>query len=112
MKRNGIKILFCTAILLSGCSCVLANSEVELGSDVLNTLTATTRIMLLIGAFVCVAKLIQIGILYVTSSAADKSNAKMAILPWLIGTFVCFGAATLGGYVIRLLQITRDVLNY
>ena len=75
---------------------------VEVPPEVNETLINFTRILLLIGTAVCVGKMIHIGILYVTSTAVDKSNAKQALLPWLIGTFVCFGAATIGGAVIKL----------
>ena len=53
--------------------------------------------------------------MYVMSSANEKSNAKMALIPWLIGTIVCFGAATIGKFVINLISggnINKDVLEY
>ena len=75
-------------------------------------LTEVTEVLLVVAGLVCVGKLIHIGILYMTSSAADKSNAKSAVLPWLIGTFVCFGAALIGGAVIKILKVDKDVLDY
>ena len=102
MKRIIVNITFYTAVLLHFCTTVFAGS-VDLDSSVIDTLEEVTRILLLIGGGVCIAKVIHIGIMYVTSSAADKSNAKMAIMPWLIGTFVCFGAATIGSFIIKVI---------
>ena len=34
----------------------------------------------------------------------DKSTAKQAILPWIIGTVISFGAATVGGAIIEIVQ--------
>lgn len=112
MKKVLGNIVTVLLVLLCFCSTVFADSSVTIDDTVTGTLTEITRILLLVGAGVCIGKVIHIGILYVTSSAADKSNAKMALMPWLIGTFVCFGAATIGGYIISLLSITTDVLNY
>ena len=60
---------------------------------------------------ICVGKIIHIGILYMTSSAADKSNAKTALLPWIIGTIVCFGASWIGPLIINLFKISGNVLD-
>lgn len=75
-------------------------------------LTEVTEVLLVIAGLVCVGKLIHIGILYMTSSAAEKSNAKAAVLPWLIGTIVCFGAAWIGGTIISILKVDKPVLDY
>ena len=114
MKRIMVNILFNAVIILNFCSVVLAGSsgQLELGPTAEATLIEITQILLLVGAAVCVGKVIHIGILYVTSSAVDKSNAKQAILPWLIGTFVCFGAATIGGYIVNVFKIDKPVLSY
>ena len=113
MKKMLINILFNAIIILNFCSVVFASSgQLELGPTAEATLTEITQVLLLVGAAVCVGKVIHIGILYVTSSAVDKSNAKQAILPWLIGTFVCFGAATIGGYIVNVFKIDKQVLSY
>lgn len=67
-------------------------------------LTEILTVLLGVGGAVCVAKLIHIGILYMTSSAVEKSNAKSAVLPWIIGTIVCFGAAWIGPLIIKLVN--------
>lgn len=69
------------------------------------------RILLGLGGAICVAKLIHIGIMYMTSSAVEKSNAKAAVFPWIIGTIVCFGAGWIGPMIINLFKIKDDVLN-
>lgn len=90
---------------------------VEVPSEVEKTLVDITEILLLIGTAVCIGKVIHIGILYVTSTAVEKSQAKQAILPWIIGTVVCFGAATIGGAIIDIFMgensgLPNNVLSY
>lgn len=97
-------------ILLSMCFTNVAYA-VDMGA-ITAPLTEITEVLLIIGAGVCIAKVIHIGILYVTSSAVDKSNAKMAILPWLIGTFLCFGAAVIGPAIINIFKVDKPVLSY
>lgn len=114
-------VLFVLLTVFSLVTCVFAgtveapsegdNSNANI-DDVLKPLVRITQILLLIGAGVCVGKLLHIGILFVTSSAAERSNAKMAMLPWLIGTFVCFGASAIGSFVIKILSVHKDVLSY
>lgn len=69
------------------------------------------EILLGLGGAICVAKLIQIGIMYMTSSAVDKSNAKAAVLPWIVGTIVCFGAGWIGPMIINLFKLNTNVLE-
>ena len=80
--------------------------------DVEEILTEITQVLLVIAGLACAGKLVHIGILYMTSSAVDKSNAKSAVLPWLIGTIVCFGAAWIGGAIIGIFRIDTPVLGY
>ena len=47
-----------------------------------------------------------------TSSAVEKSNAKAAVLPWIVGTIVCFGAGWIGPMIINMFKIGGDVLDY
>lgn len=74
-------------------------------------LTDILKVLLGLGGAVCVGKLIHIGILYMTSSAVDKSNAKAAVFPWIVGTIVCFGADWIGPMIINLFKINGDVLD-
>lgn len=109
-KKIFSNFAFYTWFFLNFGTSVLASN-----TDVNQTLTKITNIILIIGAGVCIGKCIQIGIMYVMSSANEKSNAKMALIPWLIGTIVCFGAATIGKFVINLISggnINKDVLEY
>lgn len=123
MKKLNIKkiitIIFNTLLILLFTSTVLADSgdvgAVKVPQEVKDTLTNLTNILLLIGTAVCIGKVIHIGILYVTSTAMDKSQAKQAILPWIIGTVVCFGAATIGGAIIKIFTeagLPGNVLDY
>ena len=64
--------------------------------------------LLWIGAAVCVGKLMQIGIMYITSSAEGKSNAKSAFLPWLVGAIILSAFATIGTAVIDIFGELKD----
>ena len=98
-------------ILFQMCSIVFA---AEMPPEVTEVLTEIIDVLLTVAGLVCVGKIIQIGIKFMTASAADKSNAKTALLPWLIGTIVCFGASWIGGAVIDLFGDLpqKDVLGY
>ena len=100
---NVLLTLFYTSIVFAGAEGAGATTVV-VPTEVQETLTSLTSILLLIGTAVCIGKVIHIGILYVTSTAAEKVNAKQAILPWIIGTFVCFGAATIGSAIIKIIS--------
>ncbi len=94
-------------------STVHGSSTPVLGSNVTNSLTEIAEILFIVGAAVCVGKCIHIGILFVMTSAVEKSNAKMALVPWVIGTVLCFGGATIGKFIIKLLTVDNNgVLNY
>lgn len=93
-------LLFCTSTVFAGGEG--AGAGVTVPDDVVTTLTGITEILLLIGTAVCVGKIIHIGILYLTSTAIEKSNAKQALFPWILGTIICFGAATIGGAIIKI----------
>lgn len=81
--------------------------------EVNQILADVAEVLLTVAGLVCVGKLIQIGIKYMTTAVEEKSNAKMAIIPWLIGTIVCFGAAWIGKAVITTLDPHKgDVLSY
>lgn len=87
----------------------------EVDAEVSGVLGEITQVILIVGAAVCIGKCIQIGIMYTLSSANEKSNAKMALVPWVIGTIVCFGAATIGRFFINLIGgefQNKDVLQY
>ena len=118
LKRAFVTLVCCSWIVLSCFGSVYAEPStgsaggLSLDGDVTTTLTEITSILLLVGAGVCVGKCIHIGILYTISSAVEKSNAKQAMFPWIIGTIICFGAATIGPFVINVLSISKNVLDY
>ena len=71
-----------------------------------------TEVLLVVAGLVCVGKIIHIGIKFMMTSVEEKSNAKMALLPWLVGTIVCFGAAWIGRTIISIFNIDKNVLDY
>lgn len=111
-KKKLITAIFNACLIIFYSNAVFA---VEVPEEVHTTLVDLTKILLLIGTAVCIGKVIHIGILYVTSTAVDKSNAKQALLPWIIGTIVCFGAATIGSAIIETIMnagLPDNVLDY
>ena len=99
------------ALLISFCLSSIAYA-VDV-SAITVPLTEITQVLLIIAGGACVGKIIHIGIKYVMSSAADKSDAKMALLPWLIGTIICFGAAVIGPAIIGIFNTgNTNVLDY
>ena len=111
LKRFFFNFL-CNIALVFTCFSNVAFAAVTLDPSVTSILTEVTQVLLVVAGGACVAKMIHIGILYVSSAAADKSNAKTALLPWLIGTFICFGAATIGPAVIGIFKVDKSVLEY
>ena len=99
-----ITLLMCFIPLVYG----NAAPDVTPVTDVLRPILTT---MFGLAGAICVGKIIHIGILYMTSSAVDKSNAKAALIPWVIGTIVCFGASWIGPFFVNMFKITGDVLD-
>lgn len=112
LKRFFVNMFTYSLFFCGMMSKVFAGGQPVLSTVVTGSLTEIAEILFLVGAAVCVGKCIHIGILYVTSSAVEKSNAKMAVLPWVIGTFICFGGATIGKFIIGILEIDQPVLSY
>lgn len=90
MKKKLSVILI--VVCLFSLSCVYATGSGGT-ADYDTVINKITEILALIAGFVCLGKLIQIGIMYILSGANDKSQAKTAVLPWAVGTVIC------GGYV-------------
>lgn len=85
------------------------NSEVD------TILVEVVQILLAVAGCVCLGKLVHIGIIFLTAGAAEKSNAKMALVPWVVGTVVCFGASWIGNTIINIIadgMKNKDVLTY
>lgn len=82
-------------------------------TSVKDVLKEVATVLLVLGGLVCVGKLIQIGIMFMMVSVDQKSQAKTAVLPWLIGTIVCFGAPWIGNLIISILDTGKaNVLDY
>lgn len=83
-------------------------------SDPLNqAIGEIISILFWIACVVCTLKIIHIGILYITTGAEGKSKAKGALLPWIIGVFICMTFASLGPAIMNLFyDPSRSVLDY
>lgn len=105
MKNRNKKLSICLYIIALvpvimvyfGGSIYAGNAAVDATEGILGEIG---RIIALIASFVCLAKVIQIGIMYMLSGAGNKSQAKSAILPWLIGTVICGAYVALGQPII------------
>ncbi|MBO5178757.1 MAG: hypothetical protein J6B87_00195 [Clostridia bacterium] len=69
-------------------------------------------IMFWIACVVCTIKIIHIGILYMTTGVEGKSKAKGALIPWVVGVFICVTFATLGPAIMNLFYTGKSVLDY
>ena len=92
---------------------VCAGSTSDGEAAVKGILTEVATVLLVVAGCVCAGKLAHIGIMYMMSSANEKSNAKTAIIPWLLGTIVCFGASWIGPLIIGIFEhdTTNGVLS-
>lgn len=101
-------VLMLTMFLPNSVLAGVDNGEVD------KVLKEVVEILLSIAGCVCLGKFIHIGIIFLTAGAAEKSNAKMALVPWLVGTIVCFGASWIGGTIISIIGsgMDGDVLKY
>ena len=115
-KARLITFVFNVCVILMATNIVLAGGgTIDIPSEVEHTLTKITSILLLIASAVCIGKIIHIGLKFVTASAVEKSQAKEALMPWIIGTIVCFGSATIGSAIIKLFTeagAPTSVLDY
>ena len=78
------------------------------GEGAYGTIKSIANTMFLIAFAVAVFKLIQIGIGFLTGSGKSRQDAKMALIPWVIGVLVCALYFTVGDWIIRTLT---DGLN-
>lgn len=80
---------------------------------VMTILNRVATLLFWIAGGVCIGKCIHIGILYVVGTASDRSNAKAAVLPWLIGAIICFGFQFIGSMIIKIIDPNiKDVTDY
>lgn len=83
-----------------------------INTELSQTLGEIISILFWIACFACTLKIIHIGILYLTTGVEGKSKAKGALIPWLIGAFICVTFATLGPAIMNLFYNGKDVLDY
>lgn len=85
-----------------------AIKQLENPSGVYKTLVDIMSIMAGVGVVICVAKLMHIGIKFITQPAGGRSNAKESLLPWFIGAMVLATFASLGPWLISNIEGTED----
>lgn len=104
--------LMSTYTFLGMCSYATTVSGSGLTPELSKTLGEIISILFWIACFACTLKIIHIGILYMTTGVEGKSKAKGALVPWLIGAFICVTFATLGPAIMNLFYTETSVLNY
>ena len=84
----------------------------NLNRELTDTIGEIISILFWIACFVCTLKIVHIGILYVFTGVEGKSKAKGAMVPWLVGAFICVTFTWLGPAIIDLFYYGGDVLSY
>ena len=105
------KILLSTLLFLMTANLALASGDVNQAVDNLNNgdgVYATIReimgILAWIGFAIAIAKLLQIGMMFMIGSGSGKNNAKTALIPWVVGALVCILFGTVGPWIIGLIM--------
>lgn len=126
MKKNRDKILSMILIICFSMSLILnttlaSQPEGESGlpgtgdTELDNQLKEIIDVLVAVAGLVCTAKLAQIGILYMMSTATERSAAKGALVPWAVGAIICGGYAIIGNAIIDFFKdeigIPENVLD-
>lgn len=74
--------------------------------EVYQVISTIIGILSTAGFIIAIAKMMQIGIMFLIGSSAGKTKneAKSALLPWIVGCMICATFGTLGPWVINLLM--------
>jgi len=79
-------------------------SSFNAGEGAYATIKQIAGIMLWLAIAICVFKMIQIGIKFMTSGTGKgKQEAKASLLPFLIGAIICFAFVTIGSTIIDVI---------
>ena len=78
--------------------------DINGGEGVFGTIQEIIGILSWAGFAIAVAKMMQIGIMYLLGAAKGKNDAKSALIPWIVGAFVCAAFGTIGPWVIGTLM--------
>lgn len=81
-----------------------AVNELNSGSGVFETIRNLINIMAWLGFMIAIFKVIQIGIMFLMSAGNKRSDAKSALIPWLVGAAVCVLFGTVGPMIINLIM--------
>lgn len=111
MKKayKALSVLMIVLMLATVCSSVFAvnieslTTSAELDSDLNNKMTtAGSKILTIVtnvGIILSVVMMAILGIRYMAGSAADKSEYKKSMMPYLVGAICLFGAAAIAKIV-------------
>ena len=74
------------------------------GEGVYGTIQEIIGVLSFLGFAIAVGKMMQIGIMYLMGAAKSKNDAKSALIPWVVGAFICAAFGTIGPWVIGTLM--------
>ena len=81
-----------------------AIGELNYGDGVYATLREIMSILAWAGFAIAVFKVLQIGMMFMLGAGKAKSDAKSALVPWLVGAAVCVLFGTVGPAIINLIM--------
>ena len=81
-----------------------AISNLNGGEGVYGTIGEIMSILLWLGFAIAIAKMMQIGVMFIIGGGSGKSNAKNALIPWVIGAMVCALFGTIGPFIINAIM--------
>ena len=79
-------------------------SDINSGKGVYGTIQEIIGVLSWAGFAIAIAKMMQIGIMYLMGAAKSKNDAKSALMPWIVGAFICASFGTLGPWIIGTLM--------
>jgi len=114
LLRVSKKVSYITLLLLMISSFAIASEngvdvggvvdDINSGEGVFGTIQEIIGILSWVGFAIAVAKMMQIGIMYLMGAAKSKNDAKTALMPWLVGAFICAAFGTVGPWIIGTLM--------
>ena len=77
--------------------------DMNSGNGIYGTISQIMGVLAWLGFAIALFKIMQIGIMLMLGAGKSKSDAKTALIPWLIGAFVCVTFGTVGPWIISLI---------
>ena len=85
-----------------------AGGEGEAAAEIQESGVRMLQAVMWLGYAIALGILVFIGIKYMTGAADAKANRKSAITSWVIGAFVVVMAATIAGWVAKIIDVDTN----